>query len=95
MASLATGSRSMDPASDETDGGPAATLTLPGRSHASRAHRHHPCAAHPRAVVNSFLGIFAHQDGGDTNELIVAGFERVDDTLLGDSNAHSRRTDDD
>jgi hypothetical protein len=57
MASLATGSRSMDPASDQADGGAAATLTLPGRSRLSRARRHHPYAAHPHVVVKPFRSI--------------------------------------
>jgi hypothetical protein len=53
-AGLATGSRSMDPASDKTDGGAAATLTLPGRSRLSGARRHHPHGAHPHSVAKPF-----------------------------------------
>ncbi len=57
IASLATGSSSMDPASDQTDGTAAATLTLPGRRRLGGARRDHPHTAHPHAVVKPLRSI--------------------------------------
>src|ERR1035441_9133457 len=65
-ASLATGSRSMDPASDQTDGAAAATLTLPGRSRIGGARRHRPHAAHSQAVVEPFPPGRIDQEGHGT-----------------------------
>ncbi len=65
-ASLATGPRSMDPASDQTDGAAAATLTLPGRSRIGGARRHRPHAAHSQAVVEPFPPGRIDQEGHGT-----------------------------
>ncbi len=51
VAGFATGSRSMDPASDQTDGSAAAMLAVPGRLRLGGARRGHPHAADPHPVV--------------------------------------------
>lgn len=57
LAALATGSRSMDPASDQTDGSAAATLPLPEGCRLGGAGRHRPHAAHLDAVARPFRSI--------------------------------------
>ncbi len=55
LASPATGSHPMVPASDETNGATAATLDHGGRSRLDAARRHEPPRAHPHALAALFL----------------------------------------
>jgi len=70
IASLATGSRSMDPAGAQTGGTAAATFSLTGRSRPSGARRDDAHAGHPHAVVKPLRSIsLLGSSGGDTTLL--------------------------
>jgi hypothetical protein len=71
MAALATGSRSVHPASDQSDGSAAATLTLPGRCRRGAVRRHCPHAAHPHAVVKPLRSTSLLSSPGGDGPIII------------------------